>query len=307
MSVSTTDILNPDLRSRAAGLAEEYRNAEPYPHVVISDFFSPEFCRRLLDEFPAFDEEFARNEAGNVGRKAARSKVRDLSAAYREVDDLIQTTEFLELISDITGIPNLLYDPEYFGGGTHENLNGQGLDPHVDFNYHPTQVWHRRLNLIVYLNPEWELDWGGNFDLHSDPWLLEGDQVKSILPVLNRCVIFETSERSWHGFSPIELPEGRKDLSRKSFAIYLYTKERPPEETAASHATVYVPRAVPDDVLPGEVLTQRQYNQLVAHFIHHRGIMRRLYRRELRFNSEMEALRERVAELREALDKASQD
>jgi hypothetical protein len=272
--------------------------------VVIPDFFNPEFCQRLLDDFPAFDQE-ALNEAGNVSRKATRENVRELSPAYRELDDLIQTPEFLGLISEMTGIPDLLYDPQYFGGGTHENLDGQGLDPHVDFNYLPGKGWHRRLNLIVYLNPVWEEDWGGNFDLHSNAWDLDGDKVKTVLPLFNRCVIFETSERSWHGFSPIQLPEGREKVSRKSFAIYLYTNERPPEETAAEHSTVYVPRAIPDDVQPGQVLTEGQFRKIKSHFIHHRGMLRMLYRREQRFNQEISSLREQVASLQQALDDAS--
>jgi hypothetical protein len=293
-----TEILGPAVPAEALEFAREFKGSEPFPHVVIPEFFNPEFCQRLLDDFPTFDPEAARNEMGNRGGKAIQTAVRDISPAYRELDDYIQTPEFLDVISKITGIPNLLYDPEYTGGGTHDNQNGQGLDPHVDFNYHPRTGWHRRLNLIVYLNPEWEESWGGNFDLHLNPWEPAEDRITTVLPLFNRGVIFETSERSWHGFEPIRLPAGRTDLSRKSFAIYLYTKERPPEEVAAAHATVYVPRGLPDDVAVDQILGETNYELVKQRFTLHRNMIRFLYQREQRFSRQMDSLRYALDEAR---------
>ena len=135
---------------------------------------------------------------------------------------------------EITGIPNLLYDPDYVGGGTHQNLHGQDLDPHVDFNYHPKNQRHRRLNLIVFLNPEWREEWGGAFELHVNPWLPpEEDTVKTIVPITNRCLLFETSENSWHGFRRINLPPEKKHLSRRSIAVYYYTSLHSSQQSTA--------------------------------------------------------------------------
>ena len=238
-------------------------------------------------------------------RKATRENVRDLSPAYRELDDLIQTPEFLGLVSEMTGIPDLLYDPQYFGGGTHENLRWAGSRSARRLQLPP------RHGLASPPEPDRlpESRVGGGAGAATstsipNAWDLDGDKVKTVLPLFNRCVIFETSERSWHGFSPVQLPEGQEKVSRKSFAIYLYTKERPPDETAAEHSTVYVPRAIPDDVRPGQVLTEDQYRKIKGHFIHHRGMLRMLYRREQRFNTEISALREHVAALQQALDDA---
>jgi hypothetical protein len=177
--VTATEILNPRLRTAKEALVREFQSADPFPHLVVADFFSPEVARRLLDDFPSFEDEYAKNEMGDVGRKAARRDVRDISPVYRELDDFVQSSEFLNLMSDITGIPDLLYDPEYHGGGTHENVEGAMLYPHVDFNYH-AKGWHRRLNLIVYLSPEWREEWGGALQLHSNPWDPANDSVKTL-------------------------------------------------------------------------------------------------------------------------------
>ena len=285
----------------AAQHADAFRNAQPFRHVVIDEFFEPAFARALLADFPRFEERYALNEMGAVGGKAVRERVRDLAEPYRALDDLIQGRAFLDFVSQVTGIPELLYDPDYVGGGTHENVHGQSLDPHVDFNYHPRTRLHRRLNLIVYLNPEWEADWGGALELHADPWRPKQNRVEAVLPLLNRCVIFETNEISWHGFQAIRLPEDRRSVSRKSFAIYLYTRERPPEETAPPHATIYVPEGMPRDLAQGDVLDGARVDELERRFEQFRGQLRFLYTREQRFERQERALVGALDEARSAL------
>lgn len=98
----------------------------------------------------------------------------------------------------MSGVPGLLCARWHFGGGAQESCEGRGLDPQIDFNRHPMQPWHRRLNLIAYLNLEWADAWGGSLDLHSDPRRAD-NPVKLLTPLFNRCVILETNEISWHG------------------------------------------------------------------------------------------------------------
>jgi hypothetical protein len=287
-SVAQAEILNPRLRSRKEALSKEFREADPFPHVVIEDFFSPDMAERLLEDFPSFQDRYARGEMGDVGRKAEHRNVRDISDAYREVDDFIQTPEFLNLMSEISGISGLMYDAEYHGGGTHENVDGASLYTHVDFNYHP-KGWHRRLNLIVYLSPEWKDEWGGNLELHSNPWDPSDDYARTVPATFNRGVLFETSERPWHGFRQIQLPEDHRDLSRKSFAIYLYTKDRPADQTAAKHSTIYIPFGMPEDIKPGTTLTDEQFRLLSARFNEYRHMLKLQYDRQLRQSEEFDA------------------
>lgn len=77
----------------------------------------------------------------------------------------MRSPEFIAFLERLTGIAGLRFDPDYYGGGTHESLHGEGLLPHIDFNYFPGSSWYRRLNLLLYLNQKWEESWGGNLDL----------------------------------------------------------------------------------------------------------------------------------------------
>jgi Rps23 Pro-64 3,4-dihydroxylase Tpa1-like proline 4-hydroxylase len=282
-------MLDPNIGEGAQDLNRQFVSAEPFRHVVIEKFLEPQFCRELMNQFPSFDAKHALNEMGDVGRKAVVTDLKRIGPAYAQFDAAIRSRGFLDTMSRITGIPDLLYDPEYVGGGTHENLNGQDLDTHVDFNYHPKRHWHRRLNLIVFLNEEWDETWGGCLELVRDPWTGDAAQPKRIVvPSANRAVIFETNERSWHGFRRIELPDSKRGFSRRSLAIYLYTRKRPAEEVAASHATIYVQRQLPEHLAPGHTLREDDIEDIRALIQRRDSHMRFLYGREREFSEALE-------------------
>ncbi|HVF64630.1 MAG TPA: 2OG-Fe(II) oxygenase [Casimicrobiaceae bacterium] len=258
----------------AARYRAEFQAARPYRHVAIDGFFTTPVAQSLLADFPPFDKNKARNEVGEIGRKAVFEAVKGISPFYATLYAYINSAPFLSAMSELTGIPDLIADETLFGGGTHENLDGQGLDTHVDFNLDERRMLHRRLNLLVYLNKEWEDAWGGAIELHSNPWYPEADEVKSFLPLYNRALIFETNEYSWHGFKRITLPQGRRHLSRKSFSIYLYTKDRPIDEVVAPHTTFYVPPPLPDNVRAGSTLSESDAQAIRVAFQGRDGLIR---------------------------------
>lgn len=287
------DLLGRNVREQAAAHAESFRAAQPFRHVVIDDFFEPSFCRAISEQFPAFEDEAAINENEEIGGKATQERVRALGPAYKALDDLVQSESFRELVSRISGIPELQYDPYYFGGGTHENRHGQDLDPHIDFNYHPISGQHRRLNLIVYLNEEWDDDWGGSIQLHRDPYREPSDdEIVTVTPLMNRCVMFETTEHSWHGFRRIDLPEDKRHLSRRSFALYFYTEDRPARETADEHSTVYVERHLPEHIRAGEVLEEADIEEIRRLLARRDQHLKRLYRKIHQLSGELARQRE---------------
>lgn len=277
--------LNPNVVAGTAALNVAFQRREPFRHLVIDDFFTPDYCAALLAQFPPFEKSNARNEAGELGNKGTVEKIRALGPAYRDLDRLIASREFLDWLSAATGIPGLLYDAYYFGGGTHENRHGQELDPHVDFNRHPVNRWHRRLNLIVYLNHDWQPAWGGALELHSDPRAPD-DRVTRVEPEFNRCVVFETTSTSWHGFSRIDL--AGQDRSRKSVALYFYSLERPAEEIDGTHSTIYVDRPLPERFQAGYQLSAEDVTELEILLKRRDQHLERLYRDQTHLQTMLE-------------------
>ena len=267
-------MISADTLASSAALREAFQHAKPFRHVVVENFLAASACEALLRDFPRFEDKYARDEHGGIGRKAVVERAANVSAFYRSFCEYINSPPFLSAMSAMTGIDQLIADPTLFGGGTHENLAGQGLDVHIDFNIDERRMLHRRVNLLIYLNEEWDEAWGGAIELHSDPFNPRVDEVKSFLPLFNRAVIFETNEYSWHGFRRIELPPDKAHLSRKSFSIYLYTRDRPAEEVVAPHTTFYVPQPLPPHLRPGHTLTDDDVRELDIRMQGRDGLLR---------------------------------
>ena len=144
-----------------------------------------------------------------------------------EMIAFLQSPEWLRFLSDLTGIDGLMPDPTLLGGGIHKTLRGGHLEVHADFNIQPQLQLHRRINVLLYLNPTWEKDWGGQLEL----WDREMTAcVKSIEPISNRMVIFNITDEAFHGH-----PRPLKTSQRLSLALYYYTKDRPEKEKGAFH------------------------------------------------------------------------
>ena len=258
-----TGLIDDAVLHQRSALAHAFANAQPFRHVAIDGFLAPDFAQGLLAQFPAFERGNALAEHGRPGDKATVERIRALGDRFQQLDDLVRSREFLEWLGEVTGIPGLLYDPAYVGGGTHDNRQGASLDPHIDFNFHPIEGWHRRLNLIVYLNPGWQADWGGALALYRDP-AQDPTPAHAFAPLFNRCVVFETNEHSWHGFDRIVLPPEHAGTSRRSLAFYFYTRAEKSAEPETAHSTVYVTRPLPAHLHAGHVLTESDMAQLRA-------------------------------------------
>ncbi|HEB89887.1 MAG TPA: 2OG-Fe(II) oxygenase, partial [Deltaproteobacteria bacterium] len=230
-------------------LKEEFDHAVPFRHVVIDGFLEPDFAMEVADAFPTFEEALEQGFAFNFVNERKKVQISDAGAfpaPVARLNEALAAPGFLADLEYITGIHGLLADPDLLGGGMHVTGPHGRLDVHLDFNYSEEHDWHRRLNILVYLNPKWDERWGGEVELWDrDVKVCH----QTVAPLLNRCVIFETSDYSFHGVRPLTCPP---DRVRKSFAAYYYTKEPPPGWDGRKFSTIF--RARPDEWLRGWVL-----------------------------------------------------
>lgn len=231
------------------GLRQQYLSAKPFPFFCIDEFLQPDFVAEVVAAYPTYEQARTMGLEFSAVNERLKIQVTDssrFSAPVRRLSDALASRPFLSTLEQITGIKSLLADERLDGGGMHLTGPGGRLDVHVDFNFIEDRALHRRLNILVYLNPDWQESWGGAIELWDKD---VKNCVHSFQPILNRCVVFETSEFSFHGVSPNRCPP---DHVRRSFAAYYYTREAPAMWDGRSHSTVF--KARPNETVRGTVL-----------------------------------------------------
>ena len=221
---------------RADELASAFRSAEPFPHVVLENFLPEDLAQSVVEEFPTPEEMGIQFKSGREF-KSANEDWTKMRANTRTVLGELNSGPIVEFLERLTGIAPLLTDPHLLGGGQHQIQRGGKLAVHSDFETHPRLHVRRAVNLLIYLNRDWDDEWGGRLELWDAAMT---HAVERISPVFNRAVIFTTSG-SCHGHpDPLQSPPG---VTRKSLALYYYSAPHDTgEETPSSNGTGWFDR-----------------------------------------------------------------
>jgi Rps23 Pro-64 3,4-dihydroxylase Tpa1-like proline 4-hydroxylase len=230
-------------RDRLMALAErhadEYANADPFPHIVFDDFLPDAVIKELQEAFPG-PEEAEWGEFAN--KREVKLALRDEALMPEPQLQLLRefnAQTFVAFLAKLTKIEGLFPDPDYLGGGLHQIRPGGVLKVHADFNLHLVTEAQRRINVLLYLNEDWDDSYGGHLELWDTKMT---HSMKRIAPLANRLVVFSTTSTSFHGHpDPLTCPP---DRTRRSMAWYYYSL---PEGRVVRHSTLFQAR-------PGESL-----------------------------------------------------
>tara|TARA_Y100000389_G_C17294542_1_gene429765 strand:+ start:45 stop:845 length:801 start_codon:yes stop_codon:yes gene_type:complete len=238
--------------------AVKYRNANPFPHIIIDDFFNANVLNKILDDFPKNIEKIGDKIDNKAELKLGLNNTKKFSAETNNFINFLNSYNFIEFLQNITNVEEtLISDPYLQGGGFHELKNGGFLNIHSDFNKHSKMKLDRRLNVIIYLNKNWNEHNGGQLEL----WDKEMKKCsQSIIPKFNRMVIFSTTTYSFHGNPNKVICKDTE--SRKSIALYYYTNGRPSNEIQlGDHSTIFRKRPGSNDV-DGNIIFKKIFGKI---------------------------------------------
>ena len=196
--------------------------AEPFPHLVLDNFLDTRIANKLLVEHESQGESKSWGAYNHFNeRKSGITKYDMMGETTKAVIDELSSQSFLNWLEKLTGISGLISDPDLDGGGLHMIERGGFLNVHVDFLAHTTKRnWSRQLNLLLYLNKDWNPEWNGALEFWDKSMT---KPIQKIQPLFNRCVIFNTCEGSYHGHpNPLSCPA---NIQRRSLALYYFRDE----------------------------------------------------------------------------------
>jgi hypothetical protein len=226
----------------------EYLAGHPFPHVVIDGLVPDDLLDEVVRESPGADlqENWVRWTDDNSVKRGLRDDW-TMGPTTRLLLNQCNSAAFVNFLEDLTGITGLIPDPHYFGGGLHTIERGGYLRVHADFNHYPRLNLERRINALLYLNRDWQDEWGGHLELWDETL---SRREAMIAPLFNRMVIFATTDTAYHGHpNPLTCPPG---VARRSLALYYYSVDRPAEERTEPHSTLWQPGVGELEPRPGE-------------------------------------------------------
>jgi Rps23 Pro-64 3,4-dihydroxylase Tpa1-like proline 4-hydroxylase len=213
-------------------LLSQFSSNKPVRHLVIDNFLHPTLANAIFENFPPM-KDMNTHYKGINEKKAEHSDLEKLDPSFQQMHEALCSPEFIRWLEKLTGITSLSTIEDRLGYGLHQGANGSFLDIHIDYNLHPIKKMFRKLNFILFFNKQWDNGWGGHLELWDKD---VKNCIQSIAPVFNRCVIFECSDISYHGYSKISVPEG---VTRKSCYQYYFI---PVTESVSFHDTMFKPR-----------------------------------------------------------------
>jgi Rps23 Pro-64 3,4-dihydroxylase Tpa1-like proline 4-hydroxylase len=212
---------------------------EPFEYFIIDNFLPVDKAKKLSDEFPDYHSPNWYDYDNPLELKKTINNWFYFPPETYQLFTELNGDKFIGKLKHILKLDNLYSDMGLHGGGWHIHGRGGKLNVHLDYSLHPKLNLERRLNLILYLTPDWNPKWGGNLEFwsHDEKTNRPKEKVKTIDCIFNRAVIFNTTQNSWHGFyEPINCP---KNVYRKSIATYYLTD--PTENTPPRKRALYSP------------------------------------------------------------------
>lgn len=182
-------------------------------HFSIDDVLPAQLAGDIHAAFPVDGKGFFPRDSFRE-RKKTSANLASYAPILSEITYALQDPSVVDRIADLVGIRGLEPDPLLYAGGLSMMWRGDFLNPHIDNSHDGARSRYRRLNLLYYVSPDWQLEYGGNFEL----WDENKRVPRTIFARFNRLLLMETTRNSWHSVSEVRIDRPRCCVSNYYFS-----------------------------------------------------------------------------------------
>lgn len=182
-------------------------------YFFLDDVLPSEIALEIYNVFPSPEQMVLRKSIRENKYIAAQMDV--YHPLLEEIIYAFQDKKVVDLIADICEIKDIVPDDNLYAGGISMMAHKQFLNPHLDNSHDKDRNLWRVLNLLYYVTPNWEEEFGGNLELW--PHGLSGEQI-TIHSKFNRLAVMATHNNSLHSVSPVAVDGKRCCISNYYFS-----------------------------------------------------------------------------------------
>ena len=228
------NIIVTKLEAEKQGLKTQYQASEgDIGHFFVDDLLPADLAQQIHEAFPENEDMVLKKSIREYKHVAAQMD--RYNPILEEAIYAFQDPRVVSLVHDITGINGLEPDENLYAGGISAMAQGNFLNPHLDNSHDKDRDKWRVLNLLYYVSPDWQDNYGGHLELW--PGGVKKPQI-TLHSRFNRLAVMATHHRSWHSVSPVVHAGTRQCVSN------YYFSDTPLTEADTFHVTSF--RGRPD-------------------------------------------------------------
>lgn len=247
-------IINVLIQNEEKLKAQFHDSGSSIRHFYLDNLLPEEITNQIYAVFPKPEQMVLKKSIREDKYIAAQMNL--YHPLLEEIIYAFQDNRIVQKVGEICKVSNPIPDENLYAGGISMMGNKQFLNPHLDNSHDKDRNLWRVLNLLFYVTPNWEEEYGGNLELWPNG--MNNKQI-TIHSKFNRLAVMETHNNSLHSVSPVVYEGFRCCVSN------YYFSNKPMREEDTFHVTSF--RGRPENKLSDFVLRlDAQIRMIVRRF-----------------------------------------
>lgn len=212
--IDLADLIFNSILSKKEDAKNQFKvSKQSIGYFFIDDILPLPIAQQINDVFPKPEQMVLKKSIREDKFVAAQMNL--YHPILEEIIYAFQDERIVKIIADICEIEEAFADENLYAGGLSMMGNQQFLNPHLDNSHDKDRARWRVLNLLYYVTPNWDEEYGGNLELWPNG--LKEDQI-TLHSKFNRLVVMATHNNSLHSVSPVVFDGFRRCVSNYYFS-----------------------------------------------------------------------------------------